>query len=64
LLFGLGPLGDKGIGSDSVAVTRIDASTWQVQSQAAPNNLVLCENTGQLYHMQVSFVAVSSRPLR
>ena len=64
LYFGIGPLGEKGIGSDSVAVTRIDASTWQVQSQAAPNDLALCETNGQLYHMQVRFVAVSSRPLR
>lgn len=53
-----------GVGSDSVQVTRIDASTWQVQSQAPPNDHALCENNGQLYHMQVSFIAVSSRPLR
>ncbi len=63
LHFGVGPLGEKGIGSDSVQVTRIDPSTWQVQSQAAPNNLALCETNGQLYRMQVSFVIVSSRPL-
>ncbi len=64
VIFGVGPLGDVGIGSDSVLVTRIDASTWQVQSKAAPNDLALCENNGQLYHMRVSFLAASSRPVR
>lgn len=63
LHFGVGPLGEKGIGSDSVAVTRIDASTWQVQSQPAPNDKAQCENNGQLYEMPVSFVVVSSYPL-
>ena len=62
LQFGAFPTG--GGGSDSVQVTRIDASTWQVQSQPPPNDLALCEKNGQLYHMQVSFVAMSSRPLR
>jgi hypothetical protein len=62
LQFGAFPTG--GAGSDSVAVTRIDASTWQVKSQAPPNDHALCEKNGQLYHMQVSFIAVSSRPLR
>jgi len=62
LQFGVFPTG--GAGSDSVQVTRIDASTWQVQSQPPPNDLALCEKNGQLYHMQVSFLAVSSRPLR
>lgn len=63
LLFGLGPLGENGIGSDSVAVTRIDASRWQVQSQPAPNNRALCETNGQIYVMPVNFVVVSSYPL-
>lgn len=63
LFFGVGPLGEKGIGSDSVAVTRIDAGTWQVQSQPAPHNQALCETNGQLYAMPVSFVVVSSYPL-
>ena len=62
LQFGSFPTG--GTGSDSVQVTRIDASTWQVQSQAAPNDLALCENNGQLYHMHVSFLAVASHPGR
>jgi hypothetical protein len=63
LHFGVGPLGDRGIGSDSVAVTRISANTWQVQSQPAPNDKAQCENNGQLYEMPVSFVVVSSYPL-
>lgn len=63
LHFGVGPLGDKGVGSDSVAVTRISASTWQVQSQPAPNDRAQCENNGQLYEMPVSFLVVSSYPL-
>ena len=49
-------------GSDSVQVTRRDASTWQVQSQAG-HDLALCENNGQLYSMPVNFTIVSSTPL-
>lgn len=63
LHFGVGPLGEKGIGSDSVLVTRIDASSWQVQSQAAPNDRALCENNGQIYEMPVNFTIVASFPL-
>ena len=63
LFLGVGPLGEQGIGSDSVLVTRLDASTWQVQSQPAPHNQALCEANGQLYAMTVSFVVVSSYPL-
>lgn len=63
LYFGVGPLGEKGIGSDSVAVTRISTNTWQVQSQPAPHDGAQCENNGQLYEMPVSFVVVSSYPL-
>jgi hypothetical protein len=61
--FGLGTLGDMGIGSDSVLVTRVDASTWHVYSQPAPANLASCTNTGELYPMTVDFLIVSSRPL-
>ena len=64
LFFGVGPLGDKGIGSDSVSVTRLDASTWRVQSQAAPYDRALCETDGRLYEMPVSFIIASSYPLR
>jgi hypothetical protein len=63
LHFGVGTLGLKGVGSDSLLVTRLDASTWQVQSQAAPNDRALCENNGQIYEMPVSFMIVSSYPL-
>ena len=50
-------------GSDSVMVTRVDASTWEVQSQPAPNDNAYCVDNGQLYEMQVHFVIVSSNPL-
>lgn len=53
-----------GAGSDSVMVTRVDASTWQVKSQAAPHNVAYCENNGQFYAMPVSFVVKSSSPLQ
>ena len=59
LLFG--PNGAVGVGSDSLNVTRIDASTWQVES--AGSNLALCESSGALYAMPVSFTVTSSVPL-
>ena len=58
-----GPNAATGAGSDSVQVTRIDARTWQVQSQASPSDLAHCENNGQLYSMRVNFVIVSSSAL-
>jgi hypothetical protein len=63
LYFGVGPLGEQGIGTDSVLVTRIDASSWQVRSKAAPNDRALCETTGVIYEMPVSFVIIASYPL-
>ncbi len=60
LLFG--PNGTVSVGSDSVNVTRVDASTWQVAS-AGLNNLATCEATGELYAMPVSFTVTSSYPL-
>jgi len=59
LLFGVN--GTVGVGSDSVNVTRTSASSWQVQS--AGSNLALCEATGALYAMPVSFTVTSSVPL-
>ncbi len=59
LLFG--PNGAVGAGSDSVNVSRTDASTWQVQS--AGSHLAYCEANDSLYAMPVSFVVVSSEPL-
>ncbi len=61
LLFG--PNGSVSPGTDSVLVTRVDASTWQVQSQAAPDDRALCEDTGVIYEMPVRFVIRSSVPL-
>jgi hypothetical protein len=63
LLFGVGPLGEQGIGTDSVLVTRIDASSWHVQSRTAPNDRALCVNNGVIYEMPLSFVIVASYPL-
>jgi hypothetical protein len=63
LFFGVGPLGEQGIGSDSVLVTRIDARSWQVKSQPAPNDRALCLSSGVIYEMPVSLVIVASYPL-
>jgi len=63
LVFGYGVRADIGAGSDSIWVTRVDASTWHAFSQAAPNNLASCNNTGQLYPMNVDITIVSSRAL-
>jgi hypothetical protein len=63
LIFGYGVMRDIAQGSDSVLVTRVDASTWHVFSQAPPHNLAFCSNNGLLYSMPVDFVVGSSRPL-
>lgn len=57
-----GANGTVGAGSDSVQVTRVDASTWQVESQVGAD-LAWCENTGQTYSAPVSFIISSSTPL-
>lgn len=62
LVFGEGGA-NPAIGSDSVVVSRIDARTWRVQSQPAPDNLAFCIDNGQLYAMTVDFVIVASRDL-
>jgi hypothetical protein len=50
-------------GSDSVVVVRVDAQTWDVHSQAAPNDKAYCIDNGMLYAMQVSFRIIASQPL-
>jgi hypothetical protein len=55
--------GSEYLGGDSVNVTRVDASTWLVESQPYPNNKAYCNNTGQLHHLNVRFTVVSSTPL-
>ena len=50
-------------GGDSVNVTRVDASTWLVESQPYPNNKAHCANNGQLYNLNVRFTIKSSYPL-
>jgi len=52
-----------GEGGDSVLVTRVDASTWDVQSQADPRDRAWCESTGMTQRMPVRFRIVSHRPL-
>jgi hypothetical protein len=51
------------LGGDSVNVTRVDASTWLVASQAYPNNKAYCNNTGTLHHLNVRFTIRSAKPL-
>jgi hypothetical protein len=63
LVWGVGPLGQTAVGSDSVLVSRLDASTWHVVSQPAPHNLAWCKTTGELFAMPVDFTVVSNRPL-
>lgn len=58
-----GDNGTVGAGTDMLLVTRIDASTWRVQSQGAYANAVLCEDLGATYAMNVDFLVVSSAPL-
>ena len=62
LVFGASATG-AGTGSDSVMVTRVDGTTWHVQSQASPSQYAYCGNTGQLFEMPVNFVVVASRAL-
>ncbi len=63
LVWGYGVENNIAAGSDSVLVTRIDASTWHVVSQPAPHNLAWCKTTGELFAMPVDFTVVSSLPL-
>ena len=50
-------------GGDYVNVTRVDGSTWLVESQPYPDNQAYCVATGQLYNIAVRFTIVSSDPL-
>jgi len=62
LVWGYGVANDIAAGSDSVLVTRVDASTWHVASD--PNhNLAWCKATGELFPMSVEFTLVASRAL-
>jgi hypothetical protein len=49
--------------ADSVIVTRIDASTWEVASQPYPNDRARCVKTGESFHLTIRLRVVSSRPL-
>ncbi len=63
LIWGYGVANNIAAGSDSVDVTRVDASTWHVTSQPAPRNLAYCKKNGELVSMSVEFTVVSSRAM-
>jgi hypothetical protein len=63
LIWGYGAANNIAFGSDSVLVTRVDASTWHVVTKLAPDNMAYCKNTGELLSMPVDFTVISSRPL-
>jgi hypothetical protein len=46
-----------------VLVTRVDASTWHVATQAAPNDRARCSNTGEWLTMPLRFKVTSHTPL-
>ena len=48
------------IAGDSVLVTRLDGSTWDVQSQPAPNNRANCRDTGETFNMNIRFRVLSA----
>jgi hypothetical protein len=50
-------------GADSVNVTRVDASTWLVQTAPSPDNKAYCRATGALYNIAARFTVVSNAPL-
>lgn len=55
------------LGGDEVLVTRLDAGTWDVSTQADDANgkhdRAYCDNTGELLSMPLHFLIVSSTPL-
>lgn len=62
LVFGPGGA-NPAVGSDSINVTRVDASTWRVKSQPAPNDHAYCIDNGLLYQLQLDFLIISARAL-
>ena len=63
LRFNTQPAGGMYLGADSVNVTRVDASTWLVETQPYPANKAYCNATGQLYNVAIRFTVVTDRPL-
>jgi hypothetical protein len=63
LRFNTQPAGGIYLGADSVNVTRVDASTWLVETQPYPNNKAYCNATGELYNIAARFTVVSSASL-
>jgi hypothetical protein len=58
-----GDNGRVGAGTDKLNATRVDARTWHLQSGAPGADRALCESTGVIYNLQVSFDVVASRDL-
>jgi len=59
-----GDNGHLGEGTDMLLVTRVNATTWHVQSQAGPSNRALCENLATIYsNMTIDLTIVSSYAL-
>lgn len=50
-------------GADSVNVTRVNSSTWLVESQPYPDNEAYCRTSGRKINIAVRFTVVSSTPL-
>ncbi len=63
LIFGYGVTSDIAAGSDSLLVTRVNATTWHVVSQAPPHTMAYCRDIGQYFSIPVDFTIVSNRPL-
>lgn len=58
-----GDNGSVGAGTDMLNVTRVDGRTWQVESQASPNDRALCESTGEILNLRVRFIVAADRDL-
>lgn len=50
------------VAADSVIVTRVDATTFTVRSQPAPNNRAYCIGLKRSFNISVGFTIVASRP--
>ena len=51
------------IAADSLNVTRIDARTWEVSTQPAPNDRAYCTTTGESFSMPIRFRVIADSDL-
>ena len=51
------------IAADSLDVTRIDAPTWEVATQPAPNDRAYCTTTGESFSMPIRFRVIAGADL-